>query len=132
VALQTRRKLRAEARRDDQIARPIVLGRVQQARIEVGGEEHRPWKARAQCAQHSDLVVDVAAEHADRADLSKAGALQANVLVLDLGGEAAQVIECLGPSAGSTGCALGTVTSPRAGTGAAVPPARDHPVRADN
>lgn len=68
VALQVRMQLEPEARSDDQVARPVALARVQQPRIEVGGEEHDAGKLRPQRLQDEQLVVDVRAEHADGAD----------------------------------------------------------------
>ncbi len=91
--LETGCELESEAGRDDEIAGPVEVFRREQARVEIGREEHGPREGGAQRAEHGDLVVEVAAEHADRTDLALAECAQPVVLRLDLAREPAQVVE---------------------------------------
>jgi hypothetical protein len=69
VSLETRIEHEAEARGDHQVASPRVLGGMEHAGVEVGGEEHRLGKLSPERPEDQRFVIDVAAEHADGLDL---------------------------------------------------------------
>src|SRR6202011_1378459 len=52
----------------DQVAGPLQTGAVEQAGVEVGGEESDAGERAAKRLEHQQLVVHVAAEYADRPD----------------------------------------------------------------
>src|SRR6267143_4589070 len=54
-------------RGDDQIARRPDPRTADQPRVEIGGEEDRAGKGRAQCVEHQELVVSIVPQHADSA-----------------------------------------------------------------
>ena len=58
-----------QAGRNDQIARVANRLGMQQARIDIGGEQHAVGKGGAQRLHQQQLVVHVGADHADRPDL---------------------------------------------------------------
>src|SRR5262249_32823660 len=97
VTLQLGLEGETEARGHDEIARPRVLGGVEHARVEVGGEEHRLGKLAAESAQHEGLVVDIAAQHADGPHLTARAAVAGiRVHLARVRGEPPEVVDLRG------------------------------------
>ena len=88
-------KLQAKTRGDDQVACVAQFFLRQQQRVQIGREEHRFGsrfgKVTAQGLQDRQLVVNVAAENADRRNL-RALAMQIAVEMLDSADEAPKII----------------------------------------
>ncbi len=93
LPLQRLLQLEAEVGDHDQVAGGLVLGGVEQAGVQVGGEEEDVTELLAQGLQDEELVVDVAAQDSDRPETFFALPLQVAVESSEPPGETLQVVE---------------------------------------